>query len=147
MTKNTKEPVVDGKIEPGEYSMETPVKMNKENMIQQISDWGGVSDLSGTVYLNFDSDYFYLAAEVRDNAEGATGDASSVWQNDSIQFAFAERALSSAERTEIGIGKDKDGKPAMYRYSFLGTKFSRESITKLWILMKDANLKYQERVI
>ena len=123
MTKIPKEPVIDGKIETGEYSMETPVKMNKENMVQQISDWGGVSDLSGTVYLNFDSDYFYLAAKVRDNAEGATGDASGVWRNDSVQFAFAERALSSAERTEIGIGKDKDGKPAMYRYSFLGTKF------------------------
>ena len=123
MTKVQGEPKIDGKIDKGEYSMETPIRMNKANMVQQISDWGGTSDLSGTVYLNYDKDYFYLAARVKDNIEGATESANKIYANDSIQFAFAERAESSAGRTEIGIGKDKDGKPSMYRYSFLGTKF------------------------
>ena len=123
MTKVQGEPKIDGKIDKGEYSMETPIRMNKANMVQQISDWGGTADLSGTVYLNYDKDYFYLAARVKDNIEGATESANKIYVNDSIQFAFAERAESSAGRTEIGIGKDKDGKPSMYRYSFLGTKF------------------------
>ena len=39
--------------------------MNKANMVQQISDWGGTSDLSGTVYLNYDKDYFILPHGLR----------------------------------------------------------------------------------
>lgn len=123
LMKARKAPTVDGRIDKFEYSTEAPVRADKAEMIQGITDWGGVSDLSGTVYLNYDSQYFYLAAKVRDNVEGAEGNAAKVWANDSIQFAFAEYATTTAERTEIGIGKDNQGNPAIYRYSFLGKKF------------------------
>ena len=118
-----KAPIIDGKIDKNEYVTLAPVRAYKEDMVKQITDWGGKNDLGATIYLNYDKDYFYLAARVTDNIEGATEDAAKVWANDSIQFAFAEKALITAGRTEIGIGKDKDGNPTIQRYSFLGTKF------------------------
>lgn len=118
-----KTPEIDGKIDDNEYVSAAPVRINNENMVKQIPDWKGVKDLSANIYLNYDRDYFYLAARVTDNLEGATAVAADIWQNDSIQFAFAEIPLLTAGRTEIGIGKDKDGKAAIQRYSFLGTKF------------------------
>lgn len=123
MMKVPSEPTIDGKIEPREYSIEAPILADKEAMIQQITNWGGLADLSGTVYLNYDSEYFYIAAKVRDNVEGATEAAERVWANDSIQFGFAKQASPEAGRTEIGIGKDNKGNPTMQRYSFLGIKF------------------------
>ena len=118
-----KAPEIDGKISDNEYVTVAPVRADKEGMVKQITDWGGKSDISGTVYLNYDKDYFYLAARVVDNVEGATDEAARVWANDSIQFAFAEKSLITAGRTEIGIGKDNQGNPTIQRYSFLGTKF------------------------
>lgn len=124
MIKSKSNPKIDGVIESGEYATETPIRMNRGDMIQQITDWGGENDLSGNVYLNFDKDFLYLAAQVKDDREGATAEtADKLWQNDSIQFAFAERAASDASITEIGIGKLKNGESAMYRWTFLGTKF------------------------
>lgn len=123
-------PVIDGRIDENEYDTIAPARLNKESMIYNLSgnEWTGLNDMSGTVYLNYDKDFFYLAARVKDNAEGATEDSSKIYANDSIQFGFANEALKTAGYTEIGIGKDKDGKPSMHRYSFIGTKFFASNI-------------------
>lgn len=136
-----KKPVIDGKIDKNEYVTLAPVRADKEDMVKQITDWGGKNDLSATIYLNYDKDYFYIAARVTDNIEGATEDAAKVWANDSIQFAFAEKQLITAGRTEIGIGKDKDGNPTIQRYSFLGTKFFAAGIDEAIAFDETCELK------
>lgn len=125
-----KKPVIDGVISDNEYQTIDPVRINKESMVYNLNGnvWEGLNDMSGTVFLNYDKDFFYLAARVRDNVSGATENSSKIYSNDSIQFGFANEALRTAGFTEIGIGLDKDGKPSMHRYSFIGTKFFASNI-------------------
>lgn len=113
-------PVIDGVIDPGEYNITAPMKFNKEYQVREITNWGGVNDLSGYGYLNYDEDYFYLAAVVTDNILGDSNAEREdvVWSCDSIQFAFANERLDSAKRTEIGIGLVK-GEPKIERYFFI----------------------------
>ena len=116
-----KEPKIDGKIEVGEYNTNAPVRIDKDYMVQQITEWGGVNDASATAYINYDKDYFYLAAVATDNVLGDNDEQKRIWANDSIQFAFANENVSGSKITEIGIGL-VNGVPSIERYSFMGTK-------------------------
>ena len=119
----SKEPTIDGKIEDGEYNTLAPIKLNtKDYTINRLANYPGFDETSGTIYLNYDERNLYLAAKIYDSVEGATGDASRVWQNDSIQLALAEVADVNAARTEYCIGKDNKGVPTITRYAFIGTK-------------------------
>lgn len=119
----SKEPTIDGKISSGEYNMNAPVRLNtKDYVINRLADYPGFDETSGNIYLNYDEKNLYLAAKIYDSVEGATGDNTMVWQNDSIQLAFAEVADLNAARTEYCIGKDNKGVPTITRYAFMGTK-------------------------
>ena len=119
----SKEPTIDGKISPGEYNMNAPVKLNTQDfVVKRLADYPGLDETSGEIYLNYDNKNLYLAAKIYDSVEGATGDNTMVWQNDSIQLAFADIADAAAARTEYCIGKDNKGVPTITRYAFIGTK-------------------------
>lgn len=138
-----KAPTIDGIISDNEYQTIAPVRINKESMIYNLNGntWEGLNDMSGTVYLNYDRDFFYLAAKVKDNVAGATEEASKIYANDSIQFGFANEALRTAGFTEIGIGLDNDGNPSMHRYSFIGTKFFASNIDEAIAFDETCELK------
>jgi hypothetical protein len=143
MLRLDKTPEIDGKISENEYKTVAPVKINKPSMVYNLSgnEWSGLNDMSGTVYLNYDENFFYLAARVKDNAEGATEETAKIYANDSIQFGFANEALKTAGFTEIGIGKDKHGKPVMHRYSFIGTKFFASNIDEAIAIDENCELQ------
>ncbi len=117
-----KTPTIDGKIDLGEYNTNAPIRINKDYMVKETLDWwGGTSDASAAAYINYDKDYFYLAAVATDNALGDNDEQGRIWANDSIQFAFANDNVSGSPITEIGIGL-VNGEPMIERYTFLGTK-------------------------
>ncbi len=119
----SKSPTIDGKIELGEYNTKAPVKIDKADMVQElVADWwDGKNDASATMYINYDKDYFYLAAIAEDDILGDNDPEGRIWANDSIQFAFANSNTSGEKITEIGIGL-VNGKPEITRYSFMGDK-------------------------
>lgn len=118
-----KEATIDGQISSSEYNMSAPMKINRESQVVMLDNnkWLGTSDLSGVMYMNYDEEFFYLAAEIEDDVLGDKETPDRVWAADSIQFAFAGTRDNSAAITEIGIGLS-DGKPSMYRYSYMGGK-------------------------
>lgn len=120
---NSKKPQIDGKISQSEYNSTAPVRLDaKMNTVMRLAEYSGLDETSGMIYLNYDEKNLYLAAKIYDSTEGATGAANRVWQNDSIQFAFAETADVNAPRTEYAIGKDNMGNPTIQRYAFIGTQ-------------------------
>lgn len=108
-------PVIDGKLSDGEWNYNMTIPLKFESQVQRIPDWSP-DNLSGNIYLMWDRDNFYLAARVIDNVDAATGNA--IWQNDSIQFAFANEKRADGKRTEYAIGI-LDGKPTVERYSYM----------------------------
>lgn len=118
-----KETTIDGQISSSEYNMSAPMKINRESQVVMLDNnkWLGTSDLSGVMYMNYDEEFFYLAAEIEDDVLGDKETPDRVWAADSIQFAFAGTRDNSAAITEIGIGLS-EGKPSVYRYSYMGGK-------------------------
>jgi hypothetical protein len=54
----------------------------------EMSGWANAEDLSAHVYMAYDDDYFYWAAQVIDNNHTPVA-GSTMWRGDSIQFAFS----------------------------------------------------------
>ncbi|MBE5039576.1 sugar-binding protein [Ructibacterium gallinarum] len=98
-----KKPVIDGKLDDGEWHEFLPIKIDQKSMAQK-KEWKGVDDLSGTIYTMCDDEYFYLAADVKDDIYYDETEPSTVWAVDSIQFAIAVSNKFGAASTEIGLG-------------------------------------------
>jgi|GEM_PF-741767 len=50
--------------------------------------WNGKDDLSAKIYLGYDKNYFYLAADVTDEVNVTRSHGINAWNQDSIQFGF-----------------------------------------------------------
>lgn len=50
--------------------------------------WNGKEDLSAKIYLGYDKNYFYLAADVTDDVNVIRNYGINAWNQDSIQFGF-----------------------------------------------------------
>ena len=112
-------PKIDGKLDCAEWNKQMPLVINNAGQVQRIPNWRGPDDLSGKVYCAYDSENFYIAAEVRDNFLGDKDEKERVWACDSIQFAFAKNNITGMARTEYGIAQ-VNGKSKIDRYSFMG---------------------------
>ena len=110
----SKKPVIDGVISDGEWHEFLPININKKEMAQQ-KIWGGLKDLSGTVYTMCDDEYFYLAVETTDDIYYDKDTPERVWAVDSVQFAIALRRQTGAPSTEIGLGFS-NGEQTMQSY-------------------------------
>lgn len=113
--KTNMPPIIDGKLSEGEWNYNISFPLKYESQVMKIPKWTE-ENLSGKVYTAWDKEYFYIGAEVIDDVDAATG--TQVWQNDSIQFAFANEKRADGKRTEYGIGI-LNGKADVERYAYM----------------------------
>lgn len=83
-----KTPEIDGVMSDGEWDNCMPILFDSKNQIQQISDWRGEEDLSGTAYAKWDDDYLYMAYKIRDNVHFQNFSGQDIWKGDSVQLAI-----------------------------------------------------------
>ena len=111
----TKTPVIDGKIETGEWATYLPMRVkNGEHAVSM--EWNGLSDLSAEVYTMIDDEFMYLGAVVKDDIHYDKDTPKRVWSNDSIQFAVATERRSGARNSEFGVGIS-NGEVTLQRYT------------------------------
>ena len=119
MSRMKKAPVIDGKLDVGEWNKQMPMVINNASQVKLSPDWSGPEDLSAKVYCAYDKDNFYLAAEVVDDIMCDVEALGRAWAVDSIQFSFAKENVASSAITEYGIAQ-VNGKAKVDRYSFIG---------------------------
>ncbi len=112
-------PKIDGVIDDEEWTVARIVKINDPQKVA-IEGYKGPDDLSGEAYLKWDDENFYICVKVNDDAHSHEHGLERIWAGDSIQFAMAYEKLTSASRTEIGFGLDKDNQPKIERTYFMG---------------------------
>ncbi len=106
---------VDGKIDSDVEKSQPTLHLSQGTV--KMNDYKGQSDLDGQVWLRYDRDYFYLTAQITDDAHAYSADGADIWKNDSIQFALAQGVPGSAsEWYEYGISDTAKG-PQIYRWN------------------------------
>ncbi|BBH22310.1 hypothetical protein Back11_36550 [Paenibacillus baekrokdamisoli] len=93
-----------------------PVTIDLANGNNVVTGYNGESDLSGTVKLRWDSNNFYLTADIKDDKFNHAASGSSIWQNDGIQFSVAPGVPGESQSWyEYGISQTPSG-PQIYRW-------------------------------
>lgn len=110
-----------GPIEPNSNATVAPIDLATDVMWQKYTaDWGGTSDLSGTVKITETSNGIHFHAEVQDDVFHQTNPAGNMYNGDSIQMSFSPAPPGvSQERTEIGLALTPSG-PAAYTFAATG---------------------------
>lgn len=128
----TKNPIIDGKIEPGEWDTYLPIKMDNGDKAKNMT-WDGPSDLSAEVYTMIDDDFMYIGAVVKDDVMYDKDTPRRVWNNDSIQFAVATEKKVGARNSEFGLGIS-NGEVTLQQYTsqaindgVIETEFDKET--------------------
>lgn len=106
------EPTIDGVLSEGEWSGARPIRLNDKQQVELISDWGGENDLSAEIYTKWDDNYFYIAADVTDNAQYQKGTGEDIWSGDSIQFGIdpgRKDGAGSGKYNEFGMALGDSG--------------------------------------
>ncbi|MEW1864174.1 glycoside hydrolase family 3 C-terminal domain-containing protein [Streptomyces sp. NPDC088194] len=87
--------------------------------------YGGDSDLSGKVWLDWDSDNLYITANLTDDVQSQPATGADIWQGDSLQFAATsgvpgasatESTASANGHYEYGAALTSAG-PQLYRWT------------------------------
>jgi hypothetical protein len=69
--------------------------------------WKNKDDLSARVYLGYDKDYFYIAADVTDDVHISRAEGNEIWNQDCVQYAFdAENDAFDLKNAPGGYGDD-----------------------------------------
>ena len=117
-----------------------PIVMADESYFKEGLPWGGPSALSGKIYMMYDKEYLYLAADVTDHLplmnKRERGD---IWNGDAIELVFstnpgADRNRGSFERTDFqvgfGTGDGKGVKPSIWNWQRRRTPTGSEIFVK-----------------
>ncbi|NLE68488.1 MAG: hypothetical protein GX608_13805, partial [Lentisphaerae bacterium] len=72
------------------------------------STWKGPDDLSVRAWLGWDKDFFYFAAEVKDQGEG-------LWNGDGLEMAFSASGAGD-DYSDVSLSLSEPGSPRLYRY-------------------------------
>jgi len=152
--KEVKDITIDGKTDKNEWISATMFRLDKPSQIVNIKDWNGETDLSADVYVGYDSEAFYFAAEVSDNLFKSEK-PSAHWNGDSIQFAFWHDNTDNKFKpgsypvpfTELGINFF-EGKASAYRSKVQtgNAKTGNVSDIELKIDAKDTKTVYEMRI-
>lgn len=139
-----------------------PFLMNKRDFIQPAGDaeshgfWKGLKDLSAEIYLAYDKNYFYIAANVTDDINITRASNVNIWNQDCIQFGFDldndafDRELSKPGYTEhdweFCAGNTPVG-PQLYCYTAKGRTINLLNKEKPVISRtKDGRTVYEIRI-
>lgn len=116
-------PVIDGKLDEGEWNYDAAMYVDTREQIKLIEDWGGVSDLSGRSGIMWDEESMYAFFEVTDNVYYQDQPLPTSWQGDSIQVAFfyGDEGLvilgdAGTDFHEFCLAITPEGKPGAYRF-------------------------------
>ena len=109
-------PVIDGDL--GDWNRTAPIVLDREEYAR--GDWKGPEDLSAFFYTMWDDEYFYIAAQVRDDRFRQPFIGTEVWMGDSVQFGIDpdyDRSLSYGEDDgEYGLALTQLG-PQVVRWT------------------------------
>jgi predicted esterase len=83
-------PKLDGQLDDWPQNIkDTGILLNGKNQVNKGNNfWKGPHDLSSSVYIAWNEDHFYLAAEVIDDSFSQSSSDINIWKGDCIQFAF-----------------------------------------------------------
>lgn len=115
-------PKIDGQFEPGEWkSGGMPITFNRAEQYVRATGtaqhWNGLEDLSGEMYLMYDTDKFYMGAKIRDDIHCGDDQGRGIWAMDSIQFCIAQRQDKFSGFTELVIGLDAEGNSKIEKFN------------------------------
>ncbi|OGS21141.1 MAG: hypothetical protein A2252_05825 [Elusimicrobia bacterium RIFOXYA2_FULL_39_19] len=79
-------PSIEGKID--EWKNVEPIELNTSQTALNYKNWKGPEDFSAKIYMMWDYECLYVAAEVIDAAHMHKYDGEDVWNGDCVQFAF-----------------------------------------------------------
>ena len=115
---------IDGKL--NEWKNCTPIVMKDVSYFKEGLNWGGIADLSGKVYLMWDENNLYLAADVTDRIplvnKKERGD---IWNGDAIEVVMSTNPGADPKRESFamgdyqigfGTGDGKQNKPTIWNW-------------------------------
>ncbi|MGI2296287.1 S-layer homology domain-containing protein [Paenibacillus sp. GXUN7292] len=107
----------------GEDQLLPTIDLAKGKKILQSGHSGSI-DVTGHIWLQYDSEYFYLLADVEDDIHAVPASGADIWNNDSIQFAIVPGVPGESKGWyEFGIADTPDG-THVHRWSNLIGKVS-----------------------
>ncbi|WP_282940056.1 DNRLRE domain-containing protein [Paenibacillus sp. RC67] len=105
---------VDGNPDPLIIAKPPTIDLSKGNV--KVNGYKGADDLSGSLWLNRDENYFYLTASIKDDIYAFPATDVNMWNNDSIQFAISNGLPGEDPNYyEYGISQTPAG-PQIYRW-------------------------------
>src|SRR3989339_628502 len=129
---------IDGNL--GDWNTANPLVMDDCAFFKEGTNWQGPSDLSGTIYFNYDSKYFYLAAKVNDIIPLVNKkERQDIWNGDAVELVISTDPGASANREsfgrsdyQIGFGTGDGGaiKPTIWSWQRRRTPNGSEIIVK-----------------
>lgn len=97
-------PTIDGKIERSEWSEAAAIDLGRGTYVYLDGNaYAGSTDLTGKLYTSWDEEYFYLAADIKDDVYAQDKLYGGVfWRSDGIQIAFAKyRGIASVSQFDL----------------------------------------------
>jgi len=114
----------DGSL--AEWAKCQPLVMKESSYFKEGLAWGGPADLSGKVYIMYDKEYLYLAADITDKTplvnKKERGD---IWNGDAIEMVFSTDPGADKNRGDFGrsdfqvgfgAGDGKGVKPSIWNW-------------------------------
>lgn len=142
MPKARTAPKIDGVISDGEWNTAYVIGMNDKNgnyIPLGDENFGGNSDASAKIYMEFDDNNFYFGAEVTDDVQSDDPDRG-LWAGDSFQIATALQKTTAAPYTELTIGL-QNGKAEISRSSGLVAQMIAVDIPHELEIVRDESRK------
>jgi len=94
--KTERKIIIDGSL--NDWKDFEPLRLNRKEQV--VGPWKGIDDLSAKIFLSWDKDYLYFAAEVRDDIFCQEYSGTDLWQGDSVQIALDTLNDDSSELNE-----------------------------------------------
>jgi len=129
---------LDGKL--NEWQACQPIVMADASYFKEGVTWGGPQALSGKIYIMYDKEYFYVAADVTDRLplmnKRERGD---IWNGDALELVFstnpgADKNRDSFDRTDyqvgFGTGDGAGVKPSIWNWQRRRTPTGSEIFVK-----------------
>ncbi len=128
---------IDGKL--NEWGKAIPANLKDRSLLQEGISWNGPQDLSGTIYIMWDSDNLYLAASVTDNYPLVNfkrrGD---IWNGDAVEVCLSTNPNADPKREAFEDGDFQIG---------FGTGDGKLNKPSIWIWQKKRSPEGSEIVV